>query len=74
MHALKLRAIGTSTGVVLPKSLLARLKVEKGDVLFATETPSGLLLTPYSDELSRQMTEARSIMKRRRHLLRELAR
>jgi putative addiction module antidote len=74
MHALKLRPIGTSTGVVLPKELLARLKLQKGDVLFATETPSGLLLTPYSEEFARQMTVAREIMKRRRHLLRELAR
>ena len=50
MHALKLRAVGTSTGVVLPKELLTQLKVEKGDVLFATETPSGVLLTPYNEK------------------------
>jgi putative addiction module antidote len=73
MHALKLRAVGTSTGVVLPKELLARLKVGKGDVLFATETPSGVLLTPYDEKVATQMEAAREIMKRRRNVLRELA-
>lgn len=73
MHALKLRAVGTSTGVVLPKELLGRLKVEKGDVLFATATPSGVLLTPYDDKLAQQLEAGREIMKRRRNVLRELA-
>lgn len=73
MHALKLRAVGTSTGVVLPKELLNQLKVEKGDVLFATETPSGVLLTPYSETLAKQLEAACEIMKRRRNVLRELA-
>ncbi len=73
MHALKLRAVGTSTGVVLPKELLTQLKVEKGDVLFATRTPSGVLLTPYSETVARQLEAARVIMKRRRNVLRELA-
>ncbi|HMR30067.1 MAG TPA: hypothetical protein PKA13_11980 [Geminicoccaceae bacterium] len=73
MHALKLRAVGTSTGVVLPKELLGKLKVEKGDVVFATLTPSGVLLTPYNDKLAQQLEVGREIMKRRRNVLRELA-
>lgn len=47
MATLKLTAIGTSTGAVIPKEMLARLKVEKGDTLFAIETPEGYLLTPF---------------------------
>jgi putative addiction module antidote len=73
MHALKLRAVGTSTGVVLPKELLARLKVEKGDVLFATETPSGVLLTPYDAKVEEQLRLGREVMKRYRDTLRALA-
>jgi putative addiction module antidote len=73
MHALKLRAVGTSTGVVLPKELLARLKVEKGDVLFATETPSGVLLTPYDARVEEQVRLGREVMKRYRDTLRALA-
>jgi hypothetical protein len=36
---LKLRSVGTSTGVLLPKEMLARMKVKKDDTLFAVETP-----------------------------------
>lgn len=46
MATLKLTAVGTSTGVVIPKETLARLKVGRGDTLFAIETPAGYLLTP----------------------------
>jgi putative addiction module antidote len=73
MLKLKLIRVGTSTGAVLPKEMLARLKVEKGDTLFAVETPSGYLLTPYDPEFDRQMEAARTVMKKRRAALRELA-
>ena len=43
---LKLRSVGTSTGILLPKEMLVRLKVKKDDSLFAVETPAGYLLTP----------------------------
>lgn len=74
MQALKLTAIGNSTGVVLPKEVTARLKVEKGDTIFITETPDGYRLTPHSPAFEAQMTAARKIMKKRRNALRELAR
>ncbi|MBY0509187.1 MAG: AbrB/MazE/SpoVT family DNA-binding domain-containing protein [Rhodospirillaceae bacterium] len=73
MQALKLMTIGNSTGVVLPKEVTAKLKVEKGDSIFLTETPDGYKLTPYSPEFETQMTAARKIMKKRRNALRELA-
>ncbi|OHC83351.1 MAG: transcriptional regulator [Rhodospirillales bacterium RIFCSPLOWO2_12_FULL_67_15] len=73
MHKLKLRAVGNSTGVVLPREVLARLKAEKGDVVFLTETPDGFRLTPYDSEFERQMKIARDVLKRRRAALRELA-
>lgn len=71
--ALKLTRIGNSVGVVLPKEILARLKLEAGDAVYLTESPDGYRLTPYDAEFEEQMTLARQIMKERRDALRELA-
>ncbi len=73
MTTLKLTQIGNSVGVILPKEVLARLKVEKGDTLFLTDAANGVTLTPYSAAFEAQMTAARRVMKKRRHVLRELA-
>lgn len=73
MTALKLTQIGNSVGVILPKELLARLKVEKGDTLFVTEAANGVTLSAYSPEFEAQMKAARQIMKKRRAVLHELA-
>jgi putative addiction module antidote len=73
MSALKLTQIGNSVGVILPKEVLARLKVEKGDTLFMSEAANGFTLSTYSPEFEAQMTEARRIMKKRRAVLHELA-
>jgi putative addiction module antidote len=70
---LKLRSIGTSTGVILPKKLLDRLRLKKGDVLFASETPEGFLLTPYDPEIARQVKLGREFMKQHRETFRALA-
>lgn len=70
---LKVTQIGNSAGVVLPKEVLARLKVAKGDHLHLTETPDGYALSPYDPAFEEQMEAAREIMKRRRNALRELA-
>ena len=73
MSALKLTQIGNSVGVILPKEVLARLKVAKGDSLFLSEAANGLMLSTYDPEFESQMTEARRIMKKRRAVLHELA-
>ena len=73
MHKLKLTAICNSAGVVLPREVLARLKVEKGDSVFLTESPDGFRLTPYDPEIERQMKIAQAVLKKRRAALRELA-
>ena len=73
MIKLKLTAVGNSSGVVFSKEVLARLKVNKGDTVYLTESPDGYRLTPYNPEFETQMTAARKIMKRRRAALRELA-
>jgi putative addiction module antidote len=55
MTALKLTAIGTSTGVVIPKDMLARLKVSEGDSLYVVETAEGYLLTPRDPAITEEI-------------------
>ncbi len=73
MSAIKLIAVGNSVGMTLPKDMLARLGVQKGDTLYAVETADGLRLTTTDPEFEAQMEVAKRIMKRRRAVLRELA-
>ncbi len=70
---LKITAIGNSAGVILPKELLSRLRVEKGDELHALETPDGIRLTIYDAELAAQMDVAEQIMREDRQVLHKLA-
>jgi putative addiction module antidote len=68
---LKVRKIGNSAGVVLPKELLAHLDAEIGDRLSVTKTARGIELQVHDCDV--QMTVAREIMARRKQALRELA-
>ena len=70
---LKITTVGNSAGVILPKELLARLRLEKGDELFAIETPDGIRLTMYDPEFAAQMDVAEQVMRERRALLHKLA-
>lgn len=70
---LKITSIGNSAGVILPKELLARLRVDKGDELYAVETPDGIRLTTYDPTFATQMEVAEKIMREDRELLRLLA-
>jgi putative addiction module antidote len=70
---LKITTVGNSAGVVLPKELLARLRVDKGDILYATEVPGGIKLIPYDPEFERQMEVAEDVMRKRRTLLHKLS-
>lgn len=69
----KLTTIGNSVGIVLPRDVLAELKVEKGDTLFVTATPDGIKLTPYDPLFAKKMEVARRIMRENRDVLRKLA-
>ena len=73
MTALKLTRLGTSTGVIIPKEMLARLKVEKGDTLYAIETAEGYLLTPYDPTTDKQLKVGRQFMKNNRDTFKALA-
>ncbi len=73
MAVLKLATIGTSTGVVIPKEMLTRLKVGKGDTLYAIETADGYLLTPYDPSIDDQLKAGREFMKQYRDTFKALA-
>ncbi len=70
---LKITTIGNSAGVILPKEVLEKLRVSKGDSITLTETPDGLLLTPFDETVARQMEVAERIMRENRNMLRKLA-
>ncbi|MEJ5208642.1 MAG: AbrB/MazE/SpoVT family DNA-binding domain-containing protein [Lysobacteraceae bacterium] len=70
---LKITTIGNSAGVILPKELLARLRLQKGDELFALETPDGIRLTVFDPTLAEQLEVAERIMREDRAVLHKLA-
>lgn len=73
MAELKLIGVGNSVGVVLPKEMLVRLGVQKGDTLQAVDSPDGIRLTTADPDFEAQMAVARQVMKKWRNVLRELA-
>ena len=70
---IKLVTIGSSTGVILPKEVLARLKLEKGDFIGLSETKNGYEISPYDPDFEKAMDASRDVMRRYRNALRELA-
>jgi len=72
MHALKLTQIGNSVGVILPREMLAKPGLARGDMLYAIDQPDGVRLATADPEFAAQMDVARKIMKDRRAVLREL--
>ena len=73
MTALKLTQIGNSVGVILPKEMLARLKLEKGDTVFVTDAANGVTLTPYDPTLEEQIKAGREFMHDFRDTFHQLA-
>lgn len=73
MVKLKVRKIGTSAGVILPKEALKHLGVAEGDSIFLVESPTGYEVTPYDPEFEKQLEIARKGIKGFKNTLRELA-
>ena len=73
MTTIKIRKVGNSLGVVLPKEMIARLRVTKGDSLFVQETVDGIRLTPYDPEFQQQLEIAKMVMREDRDALRALS-
>lgn len=71
--ALKITKVGNSAAVILPKELLAQLRVALGDTLYATESPDGIRLTASNPDFEAKMAVAERIMREDRDILRVLA-
>jgi putative addiction module antidote len=70
---LKVTKIGNSLGVILPRDLLGKLQLDKGDSIFLVDTPEGLRITSYDPGFAEQMEQARALMKKRRNVINELS-
>lgn len=70
---MKLIRVGNSTGVIIPKEELERLRISVGDVLSCSQTPDGLTLSAKDPDFDEQMAQARAVMKQYRNALNELA-
>lgn len=74
MVELKVRRVGNSLGVVLPREVANRLKVGEGETVFLTETPDGgYRISSYDPEFAQKMEKAEEIMSRYRNTLRALS-
>ncbi|NJM37205.1 MAG: AbrB/MazE/SpoVT family DNA-binding domain-containing protein [Akkermansiaceae bacterium] len=73
MTTVKITTVGNSAGIVLPKEILEKLRVSKGDTLTVTETPIGIQLSAYDEVFAEAMTLAEGIMREDRDVLRKLA-
>jgi putative addiction module antidote len=73
MSVLKVTTVGNSVGVILPKELLERLRVGRGDSLYVIETKNGIELTAYNPEFAQQVEVAERVMREDRDALKKLA-
>lgn len=71
---LKLIKVGNSTGVILPRAVLDRLRVSQGDALFLNESPQGYSLSAHDPDFADAMGAAEEIMREDRDILAVLAR
>ena len=73
MTSLKITSVGDSVGIILPKELLEKLRVDKGDTLYVVEMENGIELIPQNPDFAAQMEAAEQVMREDRDVLRRLA-
>jgi putative addiction module antidote len=73
MTALKITQIGDCLGLILPKEVLARLKLAKGEAVFLTDTPDGMAITPYDSETAELLALGSEFMREYEDTFRALA-
>ena len=69
----KVISVGNSSGIILTKEQLNRLRVERGDTVYVSETPTGFHITPYDEEFGAKMEAANRVIRRYRDALKKLA-
>ena len=70
---IKLRKVGNSVAMIVPKHVRQEMGVKEGDAVYLTGTPDGYRISPYDPEFSRQMELARKVQAKHRDALHELA-
>jgi putative addiction module antidote len=73
MATLKITQIGNSLGLILPREIVERLRLAKGETVSVVETPQGIEITPFDPDFDQKLEAARKVAKRYRNALRELA-
>jgi putative addiction module antidote len=74
MVALKVRRVGNSLGLVLPKEVVSRLRTSEGQEVFLLEGPNNTYrLTPFDPAFQEKMEKAEDIMSRYRNTLHVLS-
>ncbi len=73
MATLKITQIGNSLGLILPREIVERLHLEKGESVSVVETAQGIEITPFDPDFDKKLEAARKVTKRYRNALRELA-
>lgn len=71
--ASKVRKVGNSSAVILPREIMSKFNLEQGDAVNLVETAEGVLITPYDEKTSRQMELAAKVMRENRNMLKKLA-
>lgn len=68
-----IRPFGNSAGVTIPRAMLDRYDLAKGDKVSLRETPDGILVTPYDAKFEQVMDLAREGARRYRNAMRDLS-
>jgi putative addiction module antidote len=71
--AVKVTTVGSSVGIVLPKEILNRLHVDKGDTVYLTESPDGIRISPYDATFAKKVEILEQVMRENRDVLKKLA-
>jgi len=69
----KLRAVGKSTGLILPKEMLDELHLGQGDEVYLRRENGHFVLSPYDPEVEAQIEAARQGMAQYRNTMKALA-
>ncbi len=72
-NTLKVTQIGNSLGLILPREIVERLKLVKGEEVSVIETAQGIEITPFDPDFAKKLEAAQNVTKRYRNALRELA-
>ena len=73
MQVAKITTLGNSLGIVLSREILARLRVDKGDLLYLVESPLGFEVMPYEPQFIGQLQRAEQLMRAQRNALKVLS-